>query len=101
MDLVMIALNGKGKSFDKVLTMIDKMVSLLGKEQDDDDTKKSYCEASVDKAEDEKKALDRTAEDLATSIADAKEEVASLGEDTKELQAGIAKLDKSVAEATE
>lgn len=33
MDLVMLALAGRSKNFDKVLKMIDEMVALLGKEQ--------------------------------------------------------------------
>lgn len=32
--------------------------------QADDDTKKAYCESSIDKAEDEHKVLEQTAADL-------------------------------------
>ena len=39
-------------NFDKVLKMIDEMVVLLAKEQTDDNSKKSYCEAELDKTED-------------------------------------------------
>merc|ERR1719203_2723886 len=42
LEVVMLALAGKGKSFDKVLKMIDDMIALLGREQTDDDDKKAY-----------------------------------------------------------
>merc|ERR1719399_1994950 len=48
-NLISLALKGKKVSFEKVVKMIDDMVALLGKEQQDDDSKKSYCEASIDK----------------------------------------------------
>ena len=43
-DLIELALNGKQKGFEKVISMIDKMVNNLIKEQTDDDNKKAYCE---------------------------------------------------------
>ena len=69
MDLVMLALTGKSKNFDNVLKMIDEMVALLGREQTDDDDKKAYCEANLDKNEDELKALENTIQDLEKAIA--------------------------------
>jgi len=100
MDLVMLALTGKAKNFDKVLKMIDDMVALLGKEQTHDDDKKAYCEANLDKAEDEKKALDNTIEDLDKAIATENDNIARLGEEISALIAGIKALDKEVADAT-
>jgi len=101
MDLVMLALTGKSKSFDKVLTMIDDMVALLGREQVDDDDKKAYCEANLDKAEDEKKALDNTIADLEKAIEADKDSIAKLASEISALISGIKALDKSVSEATE
>merc|ERR1719171_2080796 len=40
MDLIALALKGRKVNFDKVIKMIDDMVALLGKEQQDDDQKK-------------------------------------------------------------
>jgi len=100
MDLVMLALAGNSQSFDKVLKMIDEMVILLGKEQSDDDEKKAYCEAELDKTEDEKKELERTLADLAKESAHAQEMLDTLASELAALTAGIAALDKSVAEAT-
>jgi len=100
LDLVMLALTGKAKNFDKVLKMIDDMVALLGKEQTDDDDKKAYCEAELDKAEDEKKALDNTLADLDKSIATENDNIKRLGEEIAALIAGIKALDKEVTDAT-
>ena len=43
LDLVSVALRAKKTSFEKIIKMIDEMVALLGKEQQDDDNKKAYC----------------------------------------------------------
>mmetsp|Transcript_79086 Transcript_79086/g.177148 ORF Transcript_79086/g.177148 Transcript_79086/m.177148 type:complete len:738 (-) Transcript_79086:92-2305(-) len=101
LDLIALALKGHATSFEKVLTMIDEMVALLGKEQKDDDSKKAYCGAELDKAEDDKKVLDQTAADLTSSMEEATEMVATLTEEVSALEAGIKELDKSVADATE
>merc|ERR1719375_1356534 len=100
LDLISLALKGKKVSFDKVLKMIDDMVSLLGQEQLDDDNKKEYCEKLIDKTEDDLKELELAVSDLGKAIADYKESVATLTEEIAALQDGIKKLDESVAEAT-
>merc|ERR1719443_1057488 len=46
LDLIELALHGKKVSFDKVIAMINDMVVLLGKEQVEDDTKKTYLKMS-------------------------------------------------------
>merc|ERR1711861_93250 len=58
LDFIALALKGRKVGFEKVITMIDDMVVLLGEEQKDDEKKKSYCAAEFDKTEDKKKALD-------------------------------------------
>merc|ERR1719313_232521 len=99
--LIQMALRGGKVTFEKVIGMIDDMVALLGKEQVDDDEKKAYCEAEIDKAEDELKELERTVETLEKEIEDTKELIATLTEEIAALVAGIEDLDKAVAEATE
>merc|ERR1719356_830003 len=101
LDLISLALKGKKVSFDKVLKMIDDMVTLLGTEQTDDDNKKEYCEKLIDKTEDDLKTLELAVSDLGKAIADYKESIATLTEEIKALEAGIKALDKQVAEATE
>merc|ERR1712242_251304 len=80
--------------------MIDDMVALLGKEQNDDNDKKEYCGAQLDSADDKKKALERHIAGDEADIATAKESIATLTQEIAALDAGIRALDKSVAEAT-
>jgi len=101
LDLVMLALRGKKVGFDKVIKLIDDMVVLLKKEQQDDADKKEYCESALDQADDKKKELTRAEGKLTKAINEAKEQIAQLTDDIKELGEGIVALDKDVAEATE
>merc|ERR1719322_488095 len=97
-----LALAGKSSSggFGKVLKMIDDMVALLGKEQNDDNDKKEYCDKQFDVSDDNKKALERHIAGDEADIATAKESIATLTQEIAALDAGIRALDKSVAEAT-
>jgi len=100
LDFIMLALRGKKVGFDKVITMIDKMVALLKEEQLDDNHKQEYCVKQFDFADDKKKGLERSVSKLETAIADGKETIASLTEDIVALGDSIADLDKAVVEAT-
>merc|ERR1719277_2787834 len=80
--------------------MIDSMVTLLGREQADDNDKKEYCQKVIDKTEDDLKELELKVSDLGKAIADYKERIATLGEEIASLEDGIKALDKQVAEAT-
>merc|ERR1712072_1108688 len=100
LNLIALALKGKKVSFDKVLKMIDDMVSLLGQEQRDDDDKKEYCENLIDKTEDNLKELELAVSDLGKAIADHKEKIATLAEEIEALGDGVRALDRQVAEAT-
>merc|ERR1719362_926620 len=104
MDTLVLALTGKKASskgtFDKAIKMVDEMVDVLAKEQQDDDNKKEYCEKQFDVTDDKKKSLERTVSDEDSAIAAAKEGIAKMTEEMAALEAGIKDLDKSVAEAT-
>jgi chromosome segregation ATPase len=100
-DLIMLAMNGKQQGFEKVVKMIDTMVSTLGKEQADDDDKKEYCEKSIDEAEDTKKTLSEQIKDSNLAVDEMKGSLEELKGEIAKLEAGVAKLDKAVAEATE
>jgi len=63
--------------------------------------KKKYCEAELDKTEDEKKSLERKVDDLYKAQDEGKDTLATLGEEIEALSDGIKALDKQVAEATE
>merc|ERR1719487_607511 len=101
LNFIALALHGKKVGFEKVIAMIDDMVGVLTTEQGEDDKKKEYCSAEFDKADDQKKSLERDVSDAEKAIEDAKESVATLKEEIKATTAGIKDLDKSVAEATE
>jgi hypothetical protein len=101
LDLIALALQGKTTGFEKVVAMIDDMTSLLKKEQQDDDNKKDYCGVQFDKADDKKKGLEATASNAATAAENADNAIATLTQELKDLAAGIADLDKSVADASE
>merc|ERR1719222_1409746 len=101
LNFLAFALQGKNVDFGKVIGMIDEMVSVLTKEQQDDNDKKEYCEMQFDVSDDKKKATERSVSNLEKTIAKEKEAIATLADEIKALQEGIAALDKSVAEATE
>merc|ERR1719215_597967 len=94
------ALRGKKVGLQKVIGFIDKLVGTLQTEQDDDDTKKGYCEQKLDETEDKKKTLERTLADVKTVIDEGKEKVQTLTGEIKDLKAGIVTLDKQVAKST-
>merc|ERR1719420_2316285 len=101
LDFIALAIRGKKVSFAKVITMIDDMVVLLGKEQVADDEKKAYCEEELDKAEDNLKEREHTIDHLTTAIEEAKTALATTIDEIAALIQGIKDLDKQVAEATE
>merc|ERR1712129_66519 len=88
LELIALALKGKKIGFDKVIKMIDDMISPLKVEQADDDAKKEYCATAFDQADDKKKGLERAVSDLETAIENAKEDIAKLGEEIDALKAG-------------
>jgi chromosome segregation ATPase len=100
LDFIAVALDGKKIGFDKIIAHIDDMVAELGKEQQDDEDKKEYCNVKMDSFDDKKKALEKEISDLSTSMTDAKEQIQKLGDECGDLEAGIESLDKQVAEGT-
>merc|ERR1719487_2399149 len=101
LDLIVMALRGKKAGFEKIIKLIDDMVVTLGKEQEDDDKKKDYCNAELDAAEDKKKETERTIQDLETKLSEAEDAIGTLTDEIKALEDGITELDKNVVKATE
>merc|ERR1712079_845850 len=101
LDLIALAISGKKKGFDKVITMIDEMVANLRMEQVDDENKKEYCEKQFDLSEDKKKELELSVSDSETAIEEMEGSIEKLTEELAASKKGIKALDKSVAEATE
>merc|ERR1719265_1180476 len=81
--------------------MINDMQKHLKQHKEDDDAKKEYCAKEYDTADDKKKALEGTIEDLDTAMVDAEEAITTLKTEIEALSDGIRALDKSVEEATE
>jgi chromosome segregation ATPase len=100
LDFVALALRGKQAGFEKVIGMIDTLVSSLKEEQLNDDNKKEYCATQLDFTDDKKKSLERTVSDESAAISSAEEGIATTADEIAALEAGIKELDKSVAEAT-
>merc|ERR1719159_646812 len=99
-----LKLNMKHKSmggFDEVMKMIDEMVTLLGKQQKEDDKQKVWCEDELEKATDEEAATKAKLTQVDATISEQSDAISTLMEEISTLTAGIAELDKSVAEATE
>merc|ERR1719203_2227094 len=80
--------------------MIDSMVKNLKKEQGDDDSKKAYCEKSLDETDDKKKVLQQSISDSEVAIEEMEGLIEKLTEEIAALEAGIKELDKAVVEAT-
>merc|ERR1719379_739326 len=72
--LIEYALKAKAVDFSKVLAQIDGMVTVLGKEQEDDDTQKDFCDKDLAKSEAEKAS---TEDAIASSEAAIEEMTAS------------------------
>jgi len=100
-DLLAVALRGGKPGFGKIIKLIDELTATLKKEQTDDDDKKEWCEAEIDKAEDNKKVLENEISDLETAIDSAKESIMTLKTEIEALDDGIRALDKEVSEYTE
>merc|ERR1719473_1809632 len=77
--------------------MIDDMVDVLKKEQNDDDAQVNEAQKTLD----EKKALERKIKDHNAAIDDMDSQIAALKSGIETLNANIKALDKEVSEATE
>lgn len=100
LDFLEMALHGGQMGFDKILHMVDNLMSVLHKEQGQDDSKKAHCEAQFTKHAEIKKGLEWDISDLEKSIADGEENMKELAKELADLAKGIKDLDKSVEEAT-
>jgi chromosome segregation ATPase len=81
--------------------MIDEMVVVLTKEQEDDTTHKAWCSKELGSSTDESEDVKEKIASLEASIGQTSDEIASVGEDITALTAKVADLDKDVTVATE
>jgi len=99
--LVLAALKSGTGGFEKVATMIDGMNEVLEGEQVQDDKLDAWCLSELDKAKQEANATEADVGDLAAAIDSQREAIETMSSEIQALQAGLAELDKDVAEATE
>jgi len=99
--LIEYSLKAKAVDFSKVLAQIDGMVTVLGKEQTDDDTQKDFCDKDLAKSEAEKASTEDAIASSEAAIEEMTASSESLAEEIATLQSEVKALDKAVAEATE
>merc|ERR1719198_1021737 len=98
-----IKLQAKGKStkFTEIITMVDDMIVVMGKEQQNDEKSKAWCEDEFDKAADDESKAKSNAQALDASIEETTDSIATLSDEIAALGKSIQELDYAVAEATE
>jgi chromosome segregation ATPase len=99
--LIEFSLKAKAVDFSKVLAQIDGMVIVLGKEQQDDDAQKDFCDKDLAKSEAEKASTEDAIASSEAAIEEMTASSESLAEEIATLQSEVKALDKAVAEATE
>jgi hypothetical protein len=98
---VQLKLKSKAQNFNMIMGMIDNMVKILGDEQGEDDTHKTYCDAEFEKsADDDAAAKDKLAGEEA-AVTELSDGIATISTDVATLTEQIKELDKSVATATD
>jgi len=93
--------SGRKGGFEKILTMVDDMVAIIAKEQDDDDSKKEFCVSDMDKTEDEQKLLQGSISDIESLVNEKADAIKALAEEIANVKSGIKEMDKSVATLTD
>merc|ERR1719161_3533621 len=96
-----LKMSSKAQGLESVVKMIDDMVVILGKDQSDDDTSKTFCEDELEKTADEQKAATAKKAQVEATIAETTDSVSELADQIATLEADIKDLDKAVAQATE
>jgi septal ring factor EnvC (AmiA/AmiB activator) len=87
-------------SFGKLDALIDRMIGVLGKEQEDDDLKKQMCTAELRRKEDHKTALHEKIAGKTAELESTMSQKRAAEKDIEVLTQGIAELDAAVADAT-
>merc|ERR1719379_1225379 len=88
------------ESFAKLTALIDRMVGVLDKEQEDDDLKKQMCTAELRRKEDHKTALHEKIAGKTAELESTMSQKRTAEKDIEVLTQGIAELDAAVGDAT-
>merc|ERR1719446_523763 len=99
--LMLMSLSQGVHGFEKVVGMVDGMVGVLEGEQVQDDKQDVWCIAELDKAKEEAKATEVDIGELGAAVDEGRDAIDATTSEIEALKAGLAELDKSVAEATE
>jgi len=89
------------KQFEEIVKMIDDMVTLLGKQQAEDDKQTKWCQAEFEKSADEEAAAKTQKTAIQAEISELGDEIAELIEAVNVLKSEISELDKTVADASQ
>jgi len=101
LDLLCLALRSKKANFEKVITLVTKMVDILMKEQAADDSTKERCEKETRKTASEAKVIERDLSDMDKAMDEGKAKMEEIKEQVAVVSKGITELDQMVAEATQ
>merc|ERR1719482_669295 len=86
--------------FEKIRGLIEQMVSKLQSEANEEATQKQFCDEETQKSNAAKTDKGMTIDKIENRLSTAKATKAQLEQSVKDLQAELATLDKSTAEAT-
>jgi len=89
------------QNFDEIIKMVDDMVTLLTKENGEDEKQKGWCEGEFEKSADEEAGAKTKLGQIEAEISELGDEISELSEAINTLTSEIAELDKTVADATE
>merc|ERR1740117_887782 len=100
-NFITLALEGKKAGFEKIIKLVDDMVIKLGKEGEDDEAQKTWCNQEFDTSEDTHKDTSLLIAGLSTKIEETTEAIAQTADEIEALKTGIKETDTAVADATE
>jgi hypothetical protein len=86
--------------FDEVIKMVDDMIALLGKQQAEDVKQEAWCQGELEKSASEEAATKTKIAQTVATMAEQTDAIGTLMEEINGLNAEIAALDKSSADAT-
>lgn len=86
--------------FEDIAKMIDSMIALLDKQQDEDDKTKEWCRVEFDKAGDEEAAAKTKLASVEASVTELTDAIATITDEVASLTTSIQGLDYTVSQAT-
>jgi len=100
LDLIELAIQGKGEGLDQVVEKIEDLIEELKEEGKNDQDQLRFCDSKLRKAEYEKKDKEKDLEDATTALETFQGELKNVMDEIKETGGILEDLDKQVDEAT-